>query len=154
MACCFRTQTYQTKSINSLRPSSDAYICVSNATITWSALDHYIHQCRNIVYSNPRNNCIEILSETSYTFIEEYPFENVVWKMAAISSRLQCVNWNQLKYLHGNHSRRASDSIAPYVHNWCYAPGHVGRLRLSKINVIQCGTVVVLNTYITFEHCS
>ena len=37
-------------------------------------------------------NFDEILIENSYIFIHENPFENVVWKMASILSRPQCVN--------------------------------------------------------------
>ena len=36
-------------------------------------------------------NLSEIFIENSYIFIKENPFENVVWKMAAILSWLQCV---------------------------------------------------------------
>ena len=32
------------------------------------------------------------VNQNSYVFIQENPFEYVVWKMAAILSRLQCVN--------------------------------------------------------------
>ena len=42
-----------------------------------------MNQCWNIVNWIPRNN--------SYIFIQENPFENVVWKMSAILSRPQCV---------------------------------------------------------------
>ena len=39
-------------------------------------------------------NVSEILKRNSYIFIQENAFENVVWKMAAILSRPQCVkNW-------------------------------------------------------------
>ena len=36
-------------------------------------------------------NFSEILMQIPIFFIQEYPFESVVWKMAAILSRPQCV---------------------------------------------------------------
>ena len=78
------------KPLNSLR-LSDAYICVGNLTIIWSAPSHYLNQCWYIVNWTPRNKLQLNVNRNSYTFIQENPFENVVWKMAAILSRPQCV---------------------------------------------------------------
>ena len=58
--------------INSLRPSD-----------AWLAPSHYLNQWLNIV---DFNRC-------RYIFIQENAFGNVVWKMAAILFRPQCVNW-------------------------------------------------------------
>ena len=46
--------------------------------------DYYLNQCWNIQWNFNRN---------SYIFIQEYPFENVGWKMASILSRSQCVKF-------------------------------------------------------------
>ena len=40
---------------------------------------------------DPRNELQWNFYQNSFIFIQENPFENVVWKMAAILSRLQCV---------------------------------------------------------------
>ena len=58
------------------------------------APSHYLKQCWNIVNSNLRNTHQRNLKWNSYIFIEENAFENVVWKMAAILSRPQWVNWD------------------------------------------------------------
>ena len=52
---------------------------------------HYLNQCWNIVDSNPRNKLQWNPKGNPYIFIQENPFENVVWKKAAILSRPQCV---------------------------------------------------------------
>ena len=72
-------------------------ICVGNLTIigsdnglspgrrpaiTWT--------CWNIVNWKPWNKLRCNVNRNSYIFIHENPFENVVWKMAAILSRPQC----------------------------------------------------------------
>ena len=46
------------------------------------------------IYWTPRNKLQWNFNRNSYIFIQENPFENVVWKMAAILSRSQCVNWH------------------------------------------------------------
>ena len=56
----------------------------SNAENKWPAPSHYLNQCWNIV------NFSEILIE-----IHTFPFENAIWKMAAILSKPQCVNSSQ-----------------------------------------------------------
>ena len=47
---------------------------------------------RNIVNLDIRNKIQCNIKQNSYIFIQENAFENVVWKMAAILSRPQCVN--------------------------------------------------------------
>ena len=42
-------------------------------------------------YLDPRNRLQWNVNRNLYIFIQENPFENVVWKMAAILSRPQCV---------------------------------------------------------------
>ena len=56
-----------------------------------SAPSHYLNQCWNSVKSTLRNKLQWNFNRNSYVFIKENAFENVVWKMAAILSRPQCV---------------------------------------------------------------
>ena len=79
--------------VNSLRPCM--HICVGNLTIIGSDNDlspgrrHYLNQCWNIVNWTPRNKLQWNINQNSYIFIQENPFENVVWKMTAILSQPQ-----------------------------------------------------------------
>ena len=73
------------------------HICVVNVTIIGSdnglsAPSHYLNQCWNIVNWTSRNKLKWNVNRNSYIFIPDNPFENVVWKMAAILSRPQCIN--------------------------------------------------------------
>ena len=63
---------------------------------------HYLNQCWNIVNWTLRNKRHWNLNQNLYIFIQENGFENVVWKMAAILSRPQCVNtlWPEQNYKH------------------------------------------------------
>ena len=54
---------------------------------------HYLNQYCEIVNSNLRNKFQWKLKWNSYIFIQENAFENVVWKVAAILSRPQCVKF-------------------------------------------------------------
>ena len=85
--------------INSLRPS-DAYVRQESnhhwfrqRLVAWTAPSHYLNQCWNIVHWTLRNKLQWNLNRNSYIFIHENAFENVVWKMAAILSRPQSVNF-------------------------------------------------------------
>ena len=60
--------------------------------VAWPAPSHYLNQCWNIVNWILGNRIQCILNRNSYIFIQENAFENVVWKMVAILSRLRCVN--------------------------------------------------------------
>ena len=84
--------------VNSLRPS-DA--CLRQWTnhhwfrqwlVAWPAPSRYLNQCWNIVNWTIGNKFQWNMNRNSYIFIQENAFENVVWKMAAILSRPQCVN--------------------------------------------------------------
>ena len=72
------------------------HICVGYLTIIGSdnslSPSHYLNQCWNIVNWTPRNKLQWNVNRNSYIFIQENPFENIVWKLAAILSRPQCVN--------------------------------------------------------------
>ena len=75
------------------------HICVSKIyhhwfgkwLVTWSAPSHYQNQCWNIVNWTLGNKLQWNFTRNSYIFIQEYPFENGVRKMASILSRPQCV---------------------------------------------------------------
>ena len=54
-------------------------------------------QCWNIVNWTLRNKLQWNFNRNSYIFIQENAFENVVWKMAAILSRPQCVKFFLLR---------------------------------------------------------
>ena len=76
------------------------HICVDNLTVTGS--DNGLSPGRRqaiigindgiLLIGQSGINFSEVLIENSYIFIDENAFENVVWKMAAILSRPQCVN--------------------------------------------------------------
>ena len=68
--------------------------------MTLSASSHYLNQCWYIVNWTPRNKHQWNVNRNSYIFIQENPFEHVVWKMVAILSRPQCVNgsWWSFKW--------------------------------------------------------
>ena len=77
------------------------YICVGNQTIIGSDNGLSPGRRQAITWTNvailligpPRSKLRWNVNRNSYIFIQENPFENVVWKMAAILSRPQCVNW-------------------------------------------------------------
>ena len=84
--------------VNSLRPG-DAYmiskltiICSDNGLSPGRGPSHYLNQCWNIVNWSFGNKLQWNLNRNRYIFIHENPFENGVWKMAAILSQPQCVN--------------------------------------------------------------
>ena len=57
-----------------------------------TAPSHYLNQWWNIVNWTLRNKLQWNFNRNLIIFIQENPFQNVVWKMAAILSRPQCVN--------------------------------------------------------------
>ena len=78
------------------------HICVSKLTIicsdnglspaAWSAPSHYLNQCWDIVNWTLGNKLQWNHNRNLYIFIQENTQKNVVWEMAAILSRPQCVN--------------------------------------------------------------
>ena len=60
-----------------------------------SATSRYLNQCLDIVNLTLRNKFQWNLHRSLNIFIKENAFENVVWKMAAILSRPQCVTFGQ-----------------------------------------------------------
>ena len=72
------------------------HICVSKLTVIGSPdhrqAIHYLKQRWNIVNWTRRNRFHWNVKWNELIFIQENAFENVVWKMAAILSRPQCVN--------------------------------------------------------------
>ena len=72
------------------------HICISKLTNIGSnnglsVASHYLNQYFNIVNWTLRNTVQWNFNRNSYAFIQDV-FESVVWKMAAILSRPQCVN--------------------------------------------------------------
>ena len=59
--------------------------------VAWSSSSHFLNQCWNIVNWALKNKLYWNLNRISHIFINEYAFENVVWKMAAILFRPECV---------------------------------------------------------------
>ena len=89
---------YGVTEINSLGPS-DAYMRQQSIQhwFRWclfasSAPSHYLNQCWNIVNWTIGNKLLWNLNWNLYIITEENPFENFIWKMAAILCRPQCVN--------------------------------------------------------------
>ena len=84
--------------VNTLRPS-DAYMrqwsnhhWFRELLVAWSAPNHYLNQCWDIVNWTLGNKLQWNLNRNLNVFIQENVFEIVVWKMAAILSRPQWVN--------------------------------------------------------------
>ena len=72
---------------NSFRPS-DTYMRRSSY--------HYMNQCLNIVNLTFRDKIQWKLNRNSHIFIQENAFENVVWKLAPILSRPQCIKCEKM----------------------------------------------------------
>ena len=73
------------------------HICISDLTIIssdngWSAQGHYLNQCWNIFNWTLRNKLQWNFMRNSNIFIRENGFECVVYKIASILPRPQCVN--------------------------------------------------------------
>ena len=76
------------------------HICVGNLTIIGSDNGFSPGRHQAITWTNvgiliigPRGTKLQWnANRNSYIFIQENPFENVVWKMAVILARTQCVN--------------------------------------------------------------
>ena len=59
--------------------------------VAWSVPSHYLNQCWNIVNWTLSNKFQWNCYRNSNIFSQENAFENVLWKMAAIMPRPQCV---------------------------------------------------------------
>ena len=85
------------QSVNSLRPSNAYMHWQTNHhwfrlwLVAWSASSHYLNQCWNVVNWTLRNNLQWNFNRNSNIFFQENAFQNVIWKIAAIMSRPQCV---------------------------------------------------------------
>ena len=84
---------------NWLRPSDEymRQLTVSqhwfrSGLVTWPAPSHDLNQCWDILNWTLGNKIQWNLNRYSNIFIQENGFENIVWKMAAILSRPQCIN--------------------------------------------------------------
>ena len=90
------------------------HMFVGNLTIAWSAPSHYLNQCWNIVNWTIRNKFQLNCYRNWKIFSQENAFENVVWKMAAIMSRPQCVNF---KVTCQNYDYDFETYHTPHYHN-------------------------------------
>ena len=61
---------------------------------------HYLNKCWNIVNWTLWNKLQWNLNQNEYIFFQANAFRNVVWKMAAILSQLQSVNWLKADWWH------------------------------------------------------
>ena len=115
------------------------------AWTSWSALSHYLNLGWIIVNWTLRNKFQWNFNQNSYIFIQENAFEKVVWKMAAILSRPQCVN------------RVASDLRcyeAPATSLWCWRLGAVWPAAwVSTYRVLVMHTCVGNLTIIGSDNC-
>ena len=110
--------------------------------VAWSVPSHYLNQCWNIVNWTPRNKLQWNVNRNSYIFIQENPFENVVWKMAAILSRPQCVKGGSLviAFVCRTGSRRHFFTLFLHLHLITYIiPSHTAMIVLMPIIFIKPG---------------
>ena len=77
------------------------HTCVSKLTITDSDNGLSPGRRQAIIWTNAEILLIGTpgtnFNRNSYIFIQENPFQNIVWKMAAVLSRTQCVKYNRNK---------------------------------------------------------
>ena len=71
---------------------SQLYMVPRHLQLVWSAPSQYPNQCWNIVNWTLGNKLQWNFNRNLYIFIQENAFENVVWKMAAISLGLNVLN--------------------------------------------------------------
>ena len=71
--------------------------------LAWPTPSHYLNQCWNFDNCTLGNKLQWNLNRNVYIFIQENAFANVVWKMAAILSRPQCVNFQHRHVLPKSH---------------------------------------------------
>ena len=107
--------------------SNPGYHCFRKWPVACTVPSHYLNQCWNIVNWTPRNKLQWTLNWNSYIFIQENACENVVWTMAAILSRPQCVKkrlWIccqlSLKYSKSTSHGSPKDMQAMDVHLWVH----------------------------------
>ena len=82
--CMYRQNLTHWGRVTQICASKLTMICSDNAL---SAPSHYLNQCWNIVNWTLGNKFQWNPNRNWYIFIQEIPFENVVWKMVAILSR-------------------------------------------------------------------
>ena len=75
---------------------SEAVVLCVNSSPPGQNGRHFTNNIFRCIFENERVGILILLilifiNRNSYIFIQENPFENVVWKMAAILSRPQCV---------------------------------------------------------------
>ena len=87
---CFQISSQWQKTVMS--------ICKLTIIVPRSAPSHYLNQCWNIVNLNLSKKVQWNSNQNSYIFIQENVIQNIIWKMAAILSRHQCVEPSLLNW--------------------------------------------------------
>ena len=115
------------------------YICISKLyhhwfrlwLVAWSTPSHYLNQCWNNINWTLRNKLQWNLNQNSYIFIQENAFDNVLWKMAAILSRPQCVNLTLWPYMLSFPSLYYM--MLQGYHLWLFIIGGIGGCLLTSV---------------------
>ena len=105
-------------------------------------------QCWNIVNWTIGNKLQWNLNRNLYIVIQENAFEIVVWKMAAILSRPQCVNSAYLQDSYPElyvHKATSSDNMETYTH---VSPSHCDWAHSSYMYIV-CAVIKVMYLYKT-----
>ena len=89
--------------------------------VAWTAPSHYLNQWWNINWTL-RNKFQWNFNRNSCIFIQENALENVVWKMAAILSRPQCVN----SLFRRKSKKTPKLAFAREIHRWPVNSPHKG----------------------------
>ena len=71
-------------------------LCVGNPLLSWPAPCHNLKQCLIIVNWTLRNKFQWNAIWNSYSFIQENRFKDIIWKVVAILSRPQFVNFKAI----------------------------------------------------------
>ena len=122
--------------------------------VPWPAPSHYLNQCWSIVMWNIGNKLQWNLNKNSNIFIQENAFECVVFEMAAILSRPQCVKLikdsspSRASYLFYVHCRRMAP-ISNIRHFGCMRPT---RLCLGHNRYRHCLWILMLNKWSALTH--
>ena len=98
-------QTITWINVNSMKPSDATnHHFFRQQPVFWPAPSLYLNQCWSIINWNIGNKFKWNLNRNSYIFIQENAFEYIVWKMATILYRPQCVmqylRWHQVSLIH------------------------------------------------------
>ena len=102
---CLPHQSPSHRDVNIVKPAHSSNMSTRHHQLWRNTVwNHYNAVNYLIIWTNagvlsigPLGINLNEIYQNSYIFIQENVFENVVWEMAAISCRPQCVNWNTVK---------------------------------------------------------